>query len=302
MFQKRFGRFYRVSEVDAYMGSVRSEQERKAKECEDLNRQMLMAAERRDQALRETKQAEEAAARARGALDEINGKMEELKATLLEKEDVIFSQQNQAAEMKKAMAALQQDIRRQTEENTRIREEFASQVQAQEERILAMNEEIRKLKELESLPETLQDREKRLRQRDMEIEELNDQMQQLEESHQHVVNQARMLRARTEQQEKDLKEYEQILAQDPLAEANEKAEKIIKDAVTRSNTIISRAQGIQTRTLAATKAAYFNAMRFRQTLAEQFSTIEQELDQSLGILRMMETERLSEGESDESHA
>ena len=73
-----------------------------------------------------------------------------------------------------------------------------------------------------------------------------------------------------------------------VVEAGQKAQAIIRDAIEQSGKIMDEAEHVRSRAIAATKAAYFNALLFRQQLAEQFTSIERDLDSSLGILRSMD--------------
>ena len=95
----------------------------------------------------------------------------------------------------------------------------------------------------------------------------------------------RVLKTQVEQLESELREYEALMTDQSLRDAQKRAQKIVQDALDQSSKIIDDAENIRARAFAATKAAYFNALMFRQQLAEQFSSIEQNLDNSLGILR-----------------
>jgi hypothetical protein len=60
--------------------------------------------------------------------------------------------------------------------------------------------------------------------------------------------------------------------------------------------MIDDAENIRTRALAAVRSAYFNAMGFRQSIEEKFISLEHDLDQSLLVLRGMETESAKDAE------
>ena len=103
----------------------------------------------------------------------------------------------------------------------------------------------------------------------------------------------RVLKSQVEQLEAELREYEALMTDQSLRDAQKRAQKIVQDALDQSSKIIDDAENIRARAFAATKAAYFNALMFRQQLAEQFSSIEQNLDNSLGILRASDMLALS---------
>ena len=103
-------------------------------------------------------------------------------------------------------------------------------------------------------------------------------------------SQSQILRNRVARQRRELEEKDRLLQEDPVGDARQKAEQIISNATVISQRMIDDAENIRTRALAAVRSAYFNAMGFRQSIEEKFISLEHDLDQSLLVLRGMETE------------
>ena len=74
-----------------------------------------------------------------------------------------------------------------------------------------------------------------------------------------------------------------------MADANMKAQKIVQEAVDSSQKMLDDAENIRTQATAAVRAAYFNAMGFRQVIEERFVNLQHELDKSMGSLRMLQS-------------
>lgn len=103
-------------------------------------------------------------------------------------------------------------------------------------------------------------------------------------------SQSQILGNRVARQRRELEEKDRLLQEDPVGDARQKAEQIILNATVISQRMIDDAENIRTRALAAVRSAYFNAMGFRQSIEEKFISLEHDLDQSLLVLRGMETE------------
>lgn len=103
-------------------------------------------------------------------------------------------------------------------------------------------------------------------------------------------SQSQILGNRVARQRRELEEKDRLLQEDPVGDARQKAEQIISNATEISQRMIDDAENIRTRALAAVRSAYFNAMGFRQSIEEKFISLEHDLDQSLLVLRGMETE------------
>ena len=109
-------------------------------------------------------------------------------------------------------------------------------------------------------------------------------------------SQSQILGNRVARQRRELEEKDRLLQEDPVGDARQKAEQIISNATEISQRMIDDAENIRTRALAAVRSAYFNAMGFRQTIEEKFISLEHDLDQSLLVLRGMETESAKDAE------
>ena len=117
----------------------------------------------------------------------------------------------------------------------------------------------------------------------MEIEEIRTELEMAQ-------SQSQILGNRVARQRRELEEKDRLLQEDPVGDARQKAEQIISNATEISQRMIDDAENIRTRALAAVRSAYFNAMGFRQSIEEKFISLEHDLDQSLLVLRGMETE------------
>ena len=123
----------------------------------------------------------------------------------------------------------------------------------------------------------------------MEIEEIRTELEMAQ-------SQSQILGNRVARQRRELEEKDRLLQEDPVGDARQKAEQIISNAAEISQRMIDDAENIRTRALAAVRSAYFNAMGFRQSIAEKFISLEHDLDQSLLVLRGMETESAKDAE------
>ena len=109
-------------------------------------------------------------------------------------------------------------------------------------------------------------------------------------------SQSQILGNRVARQRRELEEKDRLLQEDPVGDARQKAEQIISNATEISKRMIDDAENIRTRALAAVRSAYFNAMGFRQSIEGKFISLEHGLDQSLLVLRGMETESAKDAE------
>ena len=123
----------------------------------------------------------------------------------------------------------------------------------------------------------------------MEIEEIRTELEMAQ-------SQSQILGNRVARQRRELEEKDRLLQEDPVGDARQKAEQIISNATEISQRMIDDAENIRTRALAAVRSAYFNAMGFRQSIEEKFISLEYDLDQSLLVLRGMETESAKDAE------
>ena len=122
--------------------------------------------------------------------------------------------------------------------------------------------------------------------------DLNSARQQVEDLHTEldmIRSQAVILGNRIARQRKELEEKDRLLLEDPVGEANARAEQIVQNAMNISQKMIDDAENVRSRTLAAVRSAYFNAMGFRQNIEERFIGLEHDLDRSLGMLRNIES-------------
>ena len=124
----------------------------------------------------------------------------------------------------------------------------------------------------------------------MEMERMRMEVEEIRTELEMAQSQSQILGNRVARQRRELEEKDRLLQEDPVGDARQKAEQIISNATEISQRMIDDAENIRTRALAAVRSAYFNAMGFRQSIEEKFISLEHDLDQSLLVLRGMETE------------
>ncbi len=72
---------------------------------------------------------------------------------------------------------------------------------------------------------------------------------------------------------------------DQLLDAEQQARKMLENAKERRDRIFKEATQRRTRMVAASRAAYFHAMQFKQDLTDHYQRLEKELNASLEVLR-----------------
>ena len=85
--------------------------------------------------------------------------------------------------------------------------------------------------------------------------------------------------------------YEQQNTDDIIMGAVRKADKIVMKAVEDRDKMFLQIDEKRGRLVAACRAAYYNALQFKQNLAEHFKHMEQELDASIDILQDFDNSR-----------
>lgn len=101
--------------------------------------------------------------------------------------------------------------------------------------------------------------------------------------------QSEQLGQRAASQRLEIERMEKMIEANPMADASLKAQKIVQEAVDASQKMLDDAENIRTQATAAVRAAYFNAMGFRQVIEERFVNLQHELDKSMGSLRMLQS-------------
>lgn len=103
-------------------------------------------------------------------------------------------------------------------------------------------------------------------------------------------SQRAILGDRVARQRRELEKKDELLLSDPVGEATKRADQILRNATDMSKQMLDDAEGMRSRALAAVRAAYFNTMGFRQTLDERFAALQDDLNQSIRMLRAVEAE------------
>lgn len=140
------------------------------------------------------------------------------------------------------------------------------------------------------LGETCESRSDEVRKLREELEDVRKQMESIRTELDLANSQTTILSDRIARQRRELDEKDKLLLADPIEEANKRANQIIQNATNISQQMIDDAESMRSRALASVRAAYFNTIGFRKNMEEQFSTLQSELDQSVRMLRLIESE------------
>ena len=140
------------------------------------------------------------------------------------------------------------------------------------------------------LSETCVSRSDEVRNLREELEDVRKQMESIRTELDLANSQTTILSDRIARQRRELDEKDKLLLADPIGEANKHAEQIIQNASNLSQQMIDDAESMRSRALASVRAAYFNTIGFRKNLEEQLGTLQRELDQSVRMLRLIESE------------
>lgn len=140
------------------------------------------------------------------------------------------------------------------------------------------------------LSETCSSRSDEIRNLREELKDVREQMESIRTELDLANSQTTILSDRIARQRRELDEKNKLLLADPVEEANKRAEQIIKNASTISQQMIDDAENMRSRALASVRAAYFNTVDFRKNMEEQFSTLQNDLNQSVRMLRLIESE------------
>lgn len=140
------------------------------------------------------------------------------------------------------------------------------------------------------LSETCASRSDEVRNLREELKDVRKQMESIRTELDLANSQATILSERIARQRRELDEKDKLLLADPVGEANKRAEQIVQNASNISQQMIDDAENMRSRALASVRAAYFNTIVFRKNMEEQFGTLQSELDQSVRMLRLIETE------------
>ena len=140
------------------------------------------------------------------------------------------------------------------------------------------------------LGETCESRSDEVRKLREELEDVRKQMESIRTELDLANSQTTILSDRIARQRRELDEKDKLLLADPIEEANKRANQIIQNATNISQQMIDDAESMRSRALASVRAAYFNTIGFRKNMEEQVSSLQSELDQSVRMLRLIESE------------
>lgn len=178
------------------------------------------------------------------------------------------------------------------------RAEEAAKISAARSEVESLSAQLRQLQDENlryqdrnrKLSETCVSRSDELRNLREELKSLRKQMESTRTELDLANSQTTILSDRVARQRRELDEKDKLLLEDPVGEANKRAELIIQNASTISQQMIDDAENMRSRALAAVRAAYFNTVGFRKNMEEQFGNLQSELDQSVRMLRLIDTE------------
>lgn len=116
-----------------------------------------------------------------------------------------------------------------------------------------------------------------------------DEIESLKEELDRVRVRETFLSTDLERKKKELEEYVQFVSSDPVTSAQERAQKILADATAERDRILQEYASQRARVVAATRAAYYNAQQFKMELSRRFSAMEHELDDTIDVLRVLDS-------------
>ena len=120
---------------------------------------------------------------------------------------------------------------------------------------------------------------------DQFLDALADAAEQSQQQNQRELAQLREQAARLQHQ------VDESAAMDPsvsIRQANQKAREILNEAMRESDSILMDITSQRNRVIAASRTAYYNALQFKQELAQQFRQMEQDMDNAIDVLRILE--------------
>lgn len=192
-------------------------------------------------------------------LDEAERQLQSWKTERADEAAKISAARNEVENLSAQLQQLQEENLRYQERNQRLGETCESR-----------SDEVRKLRE--------------------ELEDVRKQMESIRTELDLANSQTTILSDRIARQRRELDEKDKLLLADPIEEANKRAEQIIQNATNISQQMIDDAENMRSRALASVRAAYFNTIGFRKNMEEQVSSLQSELDQSVRMLRLIESE------------
>ena len=106
-----------------------------------------------------------------------------------------------------------------------------------------------------------------------------------------------------DQQKNKIEEYDNLLDDGSVEKAEVQAKRILAEAKERQQQILKETEEVRNRIMAAVRATYYNTMQFRISVADQFTQLEREIDESVSAMRQIEVpgvpkELLPEGSDD----
>lgn len=120
-----------------------------------------------------------------------------------------------------------------------------------------------------------------------ELTDLREQVEQLK-MYRNQSEELEEFRVRVEQLQKNLDERLLHDSTVVVRQANQQAREIITQVSDECDQMLADANSQRNRIIAANRAAYYNALQFKQELARQFKELESDLDQAIDVLRSIE--------------
>lgn len=204
--------------------------------------------------------------------------------------EIIAVRDSEYTQLTEAHAALENDLAHLQEEHARLQDAYTAlhkQYEALEDDRARLTEERDRLVAAQAELDA-KAKQTELAQRS-ENEALLQQIENFKAELERAEVRTKLLSTNLERRKAELAEYETALASDSIAKANERAQGIVSNAIAESDRIFSEISAQRARVIAATRAAYYNALQFKMALTERFSTMERDLDNAIDVLRILET-------------
>lgn len=265
---KRFGkRYFRAEDVERLAAAVEEcvEDEREAQ----ARLSAMMGTREECEALREE------CARLKEACSQTEAELEKARQALAQARE----------ESERQSARAQADLEREREQAQAELENQREQAKAELERQLEQTE-AQLERERSKAAEALEYSRARAK---AEAAAQADEIESLKEELDRVRVRETFLTTDLERKKKELEEYVQFVSSDPVTSAQERAQKILADATAERDRILQEYASQRARVVAATRAAYYNAQQFKMELSRRFSAMEHELDDTIDVLRVLDT-------------
>lgn len=232
--------------------------------------------------------------------DEVDGYLNSLADSLKEQDAELQQLQSHAVDNNKWFETLDDEkkaLERDLADALTANEAFSQDNQALRERLDALQARLAELTDENGALSSQKDEMDRQGKEQLAcIAQLGDQLQETREAlsdkteeNAHLSAEVERLSKRAQLQDNRMEELERMITPELIENAERRAREIVDKAIADSDRILIEVTDQRTRVIAASRAAYYNALQFKQELAKQFRDIERNLDDSIDVLRILDS-------------